>query len=211
MYDPDTVHQYRKISEDLKSLQNQSLGYTAQLPHSERRLRKYRGVVGSRPFKHPGKHYFEVHVSFKIHKQLDNVNFVFEIGIINRRSDVDSGHYVYDHRNAWSFCAQHCEEHKQLCQWCRHDGRNLAHVPLSGIDAGTVVDVTYGFLVDTDQWKLVVADCTNQRNLYTFTNLEVTRPLWPVFGCHWPSKVKIDMTLRTGNEIQDIPAHLQSE
>ncbi|XP_061194782.1 E3 ubiquitin-protein ligase TRIM56-like [Saccostrea echinata] len=211
LFDSDTVHQYRELSDDFRSLKNQTMGHTVQLPYSERRLKKYRGAIGSRPFPQPGKHYFEVNVGFQIHKQLDNVNFLFEIGLINRRSDIDQGHYVYDHSNAWSFCAQHCEEHMQLCQWCRHGGRNHAHTPLSSIDAGTVVDVTYGFLVDTDQRKLTIVDCTNQKKLHTFSNLDVARPLWPVFGCHWPSKIKIEMILRTGSDIINIPALLVTQ
>lgn len=159
--------------------------------------------------KSPGKYYFEVIIDYHINKPLDNVNFVFEIGF-SRRNDVDIGHYVYDQSTAWSFCAQQCDEHKQLCQWCRHNGRNLAHAPLSPATAGTRTQVTYGFLLETEQKKLTVFDCTFKKKFYTFHNMDISRPVWPVFGCHWPSKVKIEMTLKTGSEIIAIPNFMRT-
>ncbi|CAG2210136.1 TRIM56 [Mytilus edulis] len=208
-FDSNTVHQYRDVSEDGKTLKNQSIGGQRLIGSNERRLKNYRGAISSRPLKGPGKFYFEVLVDFQITKPLDNVNFVFEIGF-SRRHDVDIGHYVYDQSTAWSFCAQQCDEHKQLCQWCRHNGRNLAHAPLSSASAGTVSQNTYGFLLETEQKRITVYDCTFKKKFYTFHNVDVSRPIWPVFGCHWPSKVKIDITLKTGADIVSIPNYMRT-
>ncbi|KAL5003976.1 hypothetical protein ScPMuIL_017432 [Solemya velum] len=205
VFDIESVHQYREVSEDRRTLRNYATVQKDPASMNPRRLKKYRGVIGSRPFNQPGRYYYEVTVNHLIQKPLDNINFVFEIGI-SRRNEIDNGYYVYDQNYAWSFCGQHCEEHQKLCLWCRHNGRNLLHIPLSDNVSGTKVTMNYGFLLDTNHRKWTVIDPENDGVLYTFANLDVGRPLWPVFGSHWPSKVRLEMFLKTGREVESIPA-----
>ncbi|WAR27917.1 TRI56-like protein [Mya arenaria] len=203
-YDRDTVHQYREISESDVILRNYSTVQKSQgMVPGGRRLKKYRGVLGNRAFHAPGKFYFEVRIMYNIVRPLDNINFVFEVGV-SRRGDVDHNYYIYDQPNAWSFCGQHCDDHKQVCAWCRHHGYNLAHMPLSLNTAGTVLDRKFGFLLDSDRRQLTVFDVTRNRKVHSFTDVDFSSGLWPVFGCHWPSKVKLEMILRTGKDIESI-------
>ncbi|XP_052782985.1 uncharacterized protein LOC128219211 [Mya arenaria] len=203
-YDRDTVHQYREISESDFILRNYSTVQKSQgMVPGGRRLKKYRGVLGNRAFHAPGKFYFEVRIMYNIVRPLDNINFVFEVGV-SRRGDVDHNYYIYDQPNAWSFCGQHCDDHKQVCAWCRHHGFNLAHMPLSLNTAGTTLDRKFGFLLDSDRRQLTVFDVTRNRKVHSFTDVDFSSGLWPVFGCHWPSKVKLEMILRTGKDIESI-------
>ncbi|KAL3848121.1 hypothetical protein ACJMK2_018999 [Sinanodonta woodiana] len=208
-YDVCSVHQYRELSDNCRTLKNYNTVPKQPGMYGARQLKKYRGVVGIRSFEPPGKYYFEVQVSFNIIKSLDNINFVYEIGL-SRRSEIDNGYYVYDQPHAWSFCAQHCEEHKQICSWCRHHGENLAHVPLSLNLTGTNVTKTFGFLLDTDKAQWTVVDCLEEKKIHTFQNLRTSRALWPVFGCHWPSKVRLEMTVRSGTTIERLPNVLRT-
>lgn len=207
-FDSETVHQYREISDNRRVLRNFATVQRQSTIPGGRRLKKYRGVVSTRAFYPPGRFYFEVYVTYNIIRPLDNINFVFEIGV-SRRGDIDNGYYVYDQVHAWSFCAQHCEDHTKVCIWCRHHGRNLAHFPLTSNVTGTTLEKTFGFLLDTDRSQFSVVDVSTERNVFTFQCVDASSGLWPVFGCHWPSKVKLEMKLRSGRDIDSIPEVLQ--
>lgn len=202
-YDHETVHQYREVSDIKLVLRNFTSVQRHSTPPGGRKLKKYRGVIATRAFKSPGKYYFETRIGYNITRPLDNINFVFEIALCHRE-DIDQNYYVYDKQRAWSLCGQHCEEHSQLCVYCRHHGYNLVHVPLSQNSTGTSLERLYGFLIDTDGRRFSVIDITRHRLLHTFCGLDFTDGLWPVFGCHWPSKVKLEMTLRTGHQIEHV-------
>ena len=207
MLDAETVHQYREVSENCRILRNYAT-VQKQANATGRRLKKYRGVVATRAFHPPGKYYFEVLITYSLVQPLDNINFVFEIGLC-KRGDIDNGYYVYDQKNAWAFCAQHCEEHKQVCVYCRHYGYNIFHAPLSGNKHGTTLERNIGFLLDTDRGHLTIIETSRDRKIFTFQNVEYNAGLWPVFGCHWPSKVKLELKLRTSREIESLPRCIQ--
>ena len=66
--------------------------------------------------------------------------------------------------------------------------------------------MSYGFLLDTDNRQWSVLDCTSQKVLYTFRNLDFTEPLWPVFGTYNPYSAQVEMQLKSGSSISKIPA-----
>lgn len=197
------MHQYREIGDNRRVLRNYTTVQKKHMTPGGRRLKKYRGVVANRAFHVPGKFYFETVITYNIVRPLDNINFVFEIGI-SRRGDIDHNYYVYDQPNAWSFCGQHCDDHKQVCVWCRHNGYNLAHVPLTPNTPGTTLARTFGFLLDADRSQFTVMDISRKRKIHTFRDVDFHPGLWPVFGCHWPSKVKLEMVLKSGRDIENV-------
>ncbi|KAH3823171.1 hypothetical protein DPMN_124970 [Dreissena polymorpha] len=136
-------------------------------------------------------------MKLNIVRPLDNINFVFEV-VVSRRGDIGHYYYVYDQPNAWQFCGQHCDDKKQVCVWCRQNGYNYAHLPLSLHTPWTVLDRTFGFLLDADRHAFSTSDVTRYRALHTVTEVNYSAGLWPVFGCHKPSKVKLEKALLTG-------------
>ena len=45
----------------------------------------------------------------------------------------------------------------------------------------------------------------SRKMLYTFSNIDTTEPLWPVFGTYNPYSVHVELTLKTGRDIVSIP------
>ena len=41
--------------------------------------------------------------------------------------------------------------------------------------------------------------------LFIYPNVDITEPLWPVFGTYNPYSVHVELTLRTGRDIMLIP------
>ncbi|KAJ8310256.1 hypothetical protein KUTeg_012121 [Tegillarca granosa] len=205
-FDQQSVHQYRKVINGT-ILTNDIGGKKSHA--AETNLKNFRGVVGNRSFKYPGKFYFEVIVNYTLIGELDSTNMVFEIGIC-RQNEIDTGYCVYNHQHGWSFSLQHCQDHHSLCQWSRHNGQCFSHVQLSSVDTHSEVKLHYGFLLDTENSKWTIINCITQKCLYKFKGIDCTKPLWPVFGCHWPSKVVVKMNLITGHEIALLPSCIRS-
>lgn len=170
-----------------------------------KKLRKYCGVIGTRPFRDTGRYYYEVMVSFRIHVNLVRNALIFEVGL-GRWESIHASFYVGAQAYAWSFSAERCNEHKQLCHKFRHKRTLLLHTPLSADTAGTVMTMTYGFLVDVDNRQWSVIDCLSQKILYSFRNLDFSEPLWPVFGTYNPYSAHVEMHLKSGSSVGKIPA-----
>nr|XP_011451149.2 uncharacterized protein LOC105344930 [Crassostrea gigas] len=173
--------------------------------YNEKQLKKYYGVVGSKPFKAPGRYYFEVNVTYRIHVNLVRNALLFEIGI-GRWDSIHNSFYVGAQTYAWSFSVERCTEHKQLCHKFRHKRTLLLHSPVSADIAGTGIDMSYGFLVDTDNRQWTILDCSSQHIIYTFRNLDFSEPLWPIFGTYNPYSAQVEMHLKSGSLINNIPA-----
>lgn len=130
---------------------------------------------------------------------------LFEIGI-GRWDSIHSSFYVGAQTYAWSFSVERCTEHKQLCHKFRHKRTLLLHSPVSADIAGTGIDMSYGFLVDTDNRQWTILDCSSQHIIYTFRNLDFSEPLWPIFGTYNPYSAQVEMHLKSGSLINNIPA-----
>ncbi|VDI56597.1 Hypothetical predicted protein [Mytilus galloprovincialis] len=170
-----------------------------------KKLRKYCGVIGTRPFRDTGRYYYEAMISFRIHVNLVRNALIFEVGL-GRWDSIHASFYVGAQSYAWSFSAERCNEHKQLCHKFRHKRTLLLHSPLSSDTAGTVMTMTYGFLVDVDNRQWSIIDNLSQKILYSFRNLDFSEPLWPVFGTYNPYSAHVEMHLKSGSSVGKIPA-----
>lgn len=169
-----------------------------------KKLKKYSGVIATKFLRGPGKFYWEVQVFYRVHVTLLRNALIFEIGI-SRLDAVHSSFYVGSQTFAWSFSAERCNDHKQVCHKFRHKRTLLSHHPISSDTAGSTHHATYGFLLDTVKREWVVIDVSLKKILFSFTNVDITEPLWPVFGTYNPYSVHVELTLKTGRDIMAIP------
>ena len=171
----------------------------------DQRLKKYCGTIGTKPFEFPGIYYYEVEVNYKVLVHLTRNAMVFEIGLGSLDS-IYSSFYVGAHAHAWSFSAERCSEHNQVCHKFRHRRELLTHVPVSSDLAGTSVSKKYGFLVDLRAGSWAILDCSSGRVLFVFKDIQCHElNLWPVFGTYNPYSVDVKMKLNTGHSIDRIP------
>ncbi|XP_060082713.1 transcription intermediary factor 1-alpha-like [Ylistrum balloti] len=208
VFDVETIHMEREVSIDGKQLRNRKSGSPSGVPNSSKQLQKYKGIVGTFGFKEPGKYYYEVDVSFTIHQPLEETWLVFELGI-GRADDIDKHHTVERHEHSRSCYVARYPEDGKLAQEFWHNRDLLSYVPLSDNTTGLSVDVTYGLVVDTKRRKWTVSDIKREKKLHTFTGIDFSEPLIPVFGTYNPDLVSVEMNIRTGSEITSFPAFLK--
>ncbi|XP_033760272.1 transcription intermediary factor 1-alpha-like isoform X3 [Pecten maximus] len=208
VFDVETIHMEREVSIDGKQLRNRKSGSPSGIPNSSKQLQKYKGIVGTFGFKDPGKYYYEVDVSFTIHQPLEETWLVFELGI-GRADDIDKHHTVERHEHSRSCYVARYPEDGKLAQEFWHNRDLLTYVPLSDNTTGLTVDVTYGLVVDTKRRKWTVSDIKREKKLHTFTGIDFSEPLIPVFGTYNPDLVSVEMNIKTGSEITSFPAFLK--
>ncbi|XP_076097996.1 uncharacterized protein LOC143068104 isoform X5 [Mytilus galloprovincialis] len=205
--DVDTCHEEREASVDGKIFKNRKTGKPSS-GNPKKQLKQYKGILGNFSFKEPGKYYFEVVVTFNIIQPLEQTWLVFEIGLC-RREDVDKHHTVERHEHARSFYVARYPEDGKLAQEFWHNRDLLAYVPLSENKAGLNLEVTYGMVVDTKRKKWIIADVKKEKKLHTFSGLNFTKPLLPVFGAYNPDLISVEMKVKTGAQISSYPAFLK--
>ena len=176
--------------------------------NANRKLKQYKGILGELSFKEEGKYYFEMVVTFNIIQPLEQTWLVFEIGLC-RREDVDKHHTVERHEHARSFYVARYPEDGKLAQEFWHNRDLLAYVPLSENKAGLTVEVTYGMVVDTKRKKWIIADVKKEKKLHTFSGIDFSKPLLPVFGTYNPDLINVEMKLRSGAQITAFPPFLK--
>lgn len=207
-FDVLTIHNEREVSLDGKILRNRKTGKPSSSGTAEKQFQNYKGIVGNFPFKELGKYYYEVDVSFTIYQPLEQTWLVYELGIC-RKDIIDTHHTVERHEHARSCYVARYPEDGKLAHEFWHNRDLLTYVPLSDNTAGITVDLTYGLLVDTRRRKWTIADVGKQKKLHTFTGIDFTEALYPVFGTYNPDLVSVEMTLRTGSEISAFPPFLK--
>ncbi|XP_022289242.2 uncharacterized protein LOC111101170 isoform X2 [Crassostrea virginica] len=207
-FDVLTIHNEREVSLDGKILRNRKTGKPSSSVTAEKQFQNYKGIVGNFAFKDHGKYYYEVDVSFTIYQPLEQTWLVYELGIC-RKDIIDAHHTVERHEHARSCYVARYPEDGKLAHEFWHNRDLLTYVPLSDNAAGITVELTYGLLVDTRRRKWTIADVTRQKKLHTFTGIDFTEALYPVFGTYNPDLVSVEMTLRTGSEISAFPPFLK--
>lgn len=167
-------------------------------------LQYYRGVLGTRPFSKLGQYYFEVSINFFVKRSLRQ-DLIFEIALC-RRGDVDNNYSVDCNKFAWAMCARRCPLCRAICLQAWNNGQRLFHTPVTENDPpGTSLKTTIGFLLNTRMKTWFAVDVKNRKGIYKFKNLDVSRPLWPVFGVYNPDLTNVTLTLRSGKEITAVP------
>ncbi|KAK3609707.1 hypothetical protein CHS0354_011395 [Potamilus streckersoni] len=212
LFDSTTAHQEREVVHDGKLLRNKKIGIGISSNDSSsisnEQFKQYKGTKGTRGFKGQGKFYFELDVTFNIQQPLEETWLVFEIGLC-RLKDIDKHHTVERHEHARSFYVARYPEGGKLAQEFWHDRDLLAYVPLSENHAGLEVHVTYGFLLDARRKKWIILDVGADRILHTFDAINMSQPLYPVFGCYNPDMISVEMLLKTGSDIKRLPRCLK--
>ncbi|KAL3848012.1 hypothetical protein ACJMK2_018897 [Sinanodonta woodiana] len=208
LFDSTTAHPEREVVHDGKLLRNKKtgtgIGSSDTSSTSAEQFKQYKGTKGTRGFKGQGKFYFELDVTFNIQQPLEETWLVFEIGLC-RLEDIDKHHTVERHEHARSFYVARYPEGGKLAQEFWHDRDLLAYVPLSENHAGLEVHVTYGLLLDARRKKWIILDVGADRILHTFDAINMSQPLYPVFGCYNPDMISVEMLLKTGSDIKSLP------
>ncbi|OWF35784.1 uncharacterized protein LOC110442524 [Mizuhopecten yessoensis] len=159
-------------------------------------LENYYGVRGSLPLKHPDTVCFEVDAYYSIYFNLTGRNLLFEIGI-GRDSAIDNSHYIgWEPDFTWSFVVSRDDVTGRVKSACQSQQKSNDETDVGNSTAGTQHHMELGIRVNMADGTMMVIDRSSLAIICNFTNIDVTKNLWPMFGVYAKSSTDVVVTLR---------------
>ncbi|XP_041348027.1 uncharacterized protein LOC121367746 [Gigantopelta aegis] len=112
--------------------------------------------------------------------------------------DVDC---ISDNKHALSVCVFSCPSHNNLCIEVAPRGSCLCDSPVTRLKHDTRLTVTLGLLVDSDNATLHVIRVDDNTVLCSIPNIDVSRPLMPMFRVGWPQYFDVKVKVSSGSEL----------
>ncbi|XP_021347378.1 uncharacterized protein LOC110446517 [Mizuhopecten yessoensis] len=204
--DPATLHT-RFLSRDKLTISNRQVDNTYEGQTRADLNRVYKGVQGSTAITNRQKLYFETDIYYQIEKNLSATNLVFEVAFATEKAIAQS-HYVGRQKEAWSINA-HSSVTQGVTLFFKSNGGNIMHnESLSDATSGTEKYLKLGFFINRVDRIITVFDINMNRKIYTFTNVDESRELWPVFGVYQATKTFVRLRLSTASDITSVPCGL---
>lgn len=206
-FDRSTLHRYRYISKDDRTLSNYKFSKNMVMGNGS--FRKYQGARGTRPFSRFERVYYEIDVYYKIVSNSSDDLLVFELGF-SSNDTIDDHIYIGYQPESWSFYAVENEASNsidvgvQVSQESTHTIKTL-----SPATENTTFQGTFAFFVNGPQREIM---CFERRDnvleqLHIFTNVYFVQQIYPVFGLYNPKYYHVNLNLKTKKAIK-IPKQL---
>ncbi|XP_021374302.1 uncharacterized protein LOC110463774 isoform X2 [Mizuhopecten yessoensis] len=204
LMDPATLYSCF-LSSDKLTLSNRRRGSTYDWPAVTDR--KYIGVQGSSVITNLQTIYFETDIYYRIDQDLSSANLVFEVAFATEEA-IGESYYVSRQKGAWSINA-HNSDTQGVTLFFKSNGGNITHSEiLSDATSGTDKYLKLGFFINRVDRTIAVFDINMNRKISTFTNVDESRELWPVFGVYRATETFVRLRLNTERDISSVPCGL---
>ncbi|OWF39266.1 uncharacterized protein LOC110465253 [Mizuhopecten yessoensis] len=204
--DPATLFT-RFLSRDKLTMSNRQVDNTYEGQTRGDLNRVYEGVQGSIGITNRQKMYFETDIYYRIEKDLSATNLVFEVAFATEKA-IAKSHYVGRQNEAWSINA-HNSFNQGVTLFFKSNGGSIGHSEiLSDATSGTERYLKLGFFINRVDRTIAVFDINMNRKIYTFTNVDGSQELWPVFGVYQATKTFVRFRLNTASDITSVPCGL---
>ncbi|XP_021376642.1 uncharacterized protein LOC110465263 isoform X2 [Mizuhopecten yessoensis] len=192
------------LSKDKLTLSNRRLESSHDWPAVNDR--KYKGAQGSTVISSRQTMYFETDIYYRIERDLGERNLVFEVGFATEKA-IGEGLYVGGKKGGWSIFAYNFTQGVTLCSQFKGE-KFLTLKTLSDATYGTEKYLKLGFFINRVDRSIGVFDINMNRKIYTFTNVDGSQELWPVFGVYSTTKAIVRLRLNVERDIISVPCGL---
>ncbi|XP_021347374.1 uncharacterized protein LOC110446514 [Mizuhopecten yessoensis] len=202
--DPATLY-LGFLSSDKLTLSNKRLDSSYDWPTVKDRT--YSGAQGSSVITNRQTMYFETVIYYRIVQDLDKNNLVFEVAFATEKA-IGEIFYVGNQKGAWSIYAYNSDTHGVTLFFKSHGGNLMHSEILSDATSGTEKYLNLGFLINRVDRFIAVFDIYMNRKIYTFTNVNGSQELWPVFGVFNTERQLVRLRLNSERDINNVPCGL---
>ncbi|XP_041358170.1 E3 ubiquitin/ISG15 ligase TRIM25-like [Gigantopelta aegis] len=163
-------------------------------------LQHFPGVTAITCIPRRGISYWETEVDCKVLGSAELHNAAALVGVcIDGQCDDALG--IFMNKHAWGVGVASCSSHNSLCLVVVSHGEELCDCPVTGFKHNTRLTVTLGLLVDSDNATLHVIRVDDNTVLHSIPNIDVSRPLMPMFGVNDPQYFDVKMTVSSGPDL----------
>ncbi|XP_041348899.1 uncharacterized protein LOC121368297 [Gigantopelta aegis] len=178
------------------------------LPHTGCRLKSYPGALADRavcgyaiinpswPVSPRGKHMWVTKVTTSLKQKVPDNKMVFEAALTEKPLDAR-----FSQRIGSSVVLAGCEQHHSLCVKVKYNGKVLAHIPSGKNKASEKGHFDMGYVLDLDNTSLHVFNMLSGQCIFSIHDIDVTKPLWPVFCVGRFTFADIKLRLVSGSSV----------
>ena len=159
----------------------------------ERRLKKYKGVIGITLQDNADPLSFAVGISIHVNNHIPDNKLLFQIGIC-REDIIDTSNTLGLHKEAWSVSAVGCQG-KHVCLQAANDDRVLSSTPLSDNSANTRLSAKLKFNSNLKSNTFVIKMMPGSKIVGDFHDVDFSLPLRPVFAVFNPHLANVSLSL----------------
>ncbi|XP_041378952.1 E3 ubiquitin-protein ligase TRIM71-like [Gigantopelta aegis] len=163
-------------------------------------LQRFSGVTARTCIPRRGISYWETEVDCTVVGSVELDNAAAEVGVCmdGHCDDVDG---IWNNEHAWCVGVFRCRSHNSLCLGVLSRGELLYHSPVTGFKHDTRLTVTLGLLVDSDNATLHVIRVDDNTVLHSVSNIDVSRPLMPMFRVGRSEYFDVKMKISSGPDL----------
>ena len=177
-------------------------------PKTGCRLRAYPGALADRavsgyaiispewPVSPRGKHMWVTKVTTNLKQKVPDNKMVFEAALTEKPIDAR-----FSQRVGSSVVLAGCDQHQSLCVKVKYSGKVLAHIPNGKNRPSEKAHFDMGYILDLDNTSLHIFDMLSGHCIFSIHDIDVSKPLWPVFCVGRLTFADIKLRLVSGSSV----------
>ncbi|XP_041355997.1 transcription intermediary factor 1-alpha-like [Gigantopelta aegis] len=163
-------------------------------------LQRFSGVTARTCIPRRGIYYWETEVDCKVLGSAE-LDYVVAVVAVCMDEHCDDAEEIFINKHAWGVFVASCRSHNCLCLCVASRGKVLYHSPVTGFKHDTRLTVTLGLLVDSDNATLHIIRVDDNTVLHSIPNIDVSRPLMPMFRVGRPRYFDVNVKIASGSDL----------
>ncbi|XP_041373477.1 uncharacterized protein LOC121386592 [Gigantopelta aegis] len=132
--------------------------------------------------------------SAKLHK------LIADVGVcLDEHCDDTTG--ILNNKHAWGVAVASCKTHNSICLFPFFSGKSLRCIPVTDFKTNSRLKVTLGLLIDTNNATLHIIRVDDNTVVHSIPNIDVSRPLMPMFGVHSPGHFDVKVRVSSDTDL----------
>ncbi|XP_041372540.1 uncharacterized protein LOC121385817 [Gigantopelta aegis] len=163
-------------------------------------LQCFKGVTGRMYVPTSGCAFWETDVDCMVRESAELNDVIAEVGIcVDEHCDDTTG--IFNNEHAWSVMVISCETHNSICLCAYSRIEELCCIPVTDFKINSRLKITLGLLVDIDNATLHIIHVDDNTVVHSIPNIDVSRPLMPMFGVHCPGHFDVKVRVPSDTDL----------
>ncbi|XP_041373503.1 E3 ubiquitin-protein ligase TRIM56-like [Gigantopelta aegis] len=108
---------------------------------------------------------------------------------------------IINNKHARGVMVASCKTHNSICLRPCSRGKQLCCIPVTEFKTNSLLEVRLGLLVDIDNATLHIIRVDENTVVHSISNIDVSRPLMPMFGGYFPEYFDVKVRVTSGTDL----------
>ncbi|XP_041373030.1 E3 ubiquitin-protein ligase TRIM56-like [Gigantopelta aegis] len=163
-------------------------------------LQSFPGVTARTHVPTSGCAFWQTEVDCMVREWAELNTVIAEAGVcLDEHCDDTIG--LSNNRHVWGVIVASCKTHNGICLCAYSREEELCCIPVTDFKTNSRLTVTLGLLVDIDNATLHIIRVDDKTVVHSIPNIDVSRPLMPMFGVYLPEYFDVKVTVSSGMDI----------